>query len=117
MNLELDIWSKLTRVVVFLVLVAGVLGVALWYRPLIKNNEELRKRILDLEAQVHRGEKENRKLETTINALQRDPATVERVVRERLNWARPGETVVRFEQLPVSRPTLGLNRLSGNQPN
>ena len=43
-NVDLGIWSKLTRVVIFLLLAAGLLGVALWYFPLIKQNERMRKR-------------------------------------------------------------------------
>ena len=103
MNVDLGIWSRLSRIVVFLLLVAGFIGVAIWYKPLIEHNERLRKRIYELEAQVQREDMENRKLEETIKALQRDPQTVERVVREKLNWAKPGETVIRFEE-PQARP-------------
>src|SRR5262245_31550052 len=98
MNVDLGIWSRLSRVVIFLLLVAGLIGVAVWYHPLIKHNEALRKRIFDLEAQVQREEQENRKLETAIKAMQTDPRTVERAAREKLNWAKPGETVIRFDE-------------------
>jgi len=98
MNVDLDIWSRLSRVVIFLLLLTGLVGVAVWYRPLIKHNEALRKKIFDLEAQVQREEQENRRLEAAIKAMQTDPRTVERVAREKLNWARPGETVIRFEE-------------------
>lgn len=104
MNVDLGIWSRLSRVAVFLLVVAGLIGVALWYHPLIKHNERLRKKIFDLEAQVQREEQENRKWEATIKALQTDPRTVERVAREKLNWARPGETVIRFEESPRGLP-------------
>ena len=98
MNVDLGIWSRLSRVAIFLLLVSGLVGVAVWYRPLINNNEKLRKRILDLEAQALRGEQENRKLDAAIKAMQTDPRTVERAAREKLTWARPGETVIRFEE-------------------
>jgi cell division protein FtsB len=100
MNVDLGIWSRLSRVVIFLLLLAGLIGVAVWYRPLIKHNEALRKRIFDLETQVQREEQDNRKLEAAIKAIQTDPRTVERVAREKLNWAKPGETVIRFEEPP-----------------
>ena len=103
MNVDLGIWSKLTRGVIVLLLVAGALGVAKWYQPLIRNNEALRKRILELEAHVQREELQNRKLEAAIHALQQDPKAVERIVRERLNWAKPGETVIRFDEPSPNR--------------
>jgi cell division protein FtsB len=113
MNVDLGIWSRLSRVVIFLLLLAGFIGVGVWYYPLIKNNERLRKRIFDLEQQLQREEKENRKLEGAIIAIQTDPRTVERVVREKLNWARPGETVIRFEEPPKPSPAKVDNQSAG----
>jgi cell division protein FtsB len=110
MNVDLGIWSKLSRFVVFLLVLAGLIGVAVWYHPLIKHNEALRKRILDLEAQVHREELENRRLEAAIKALQQDPRTVERAAREKLNWARPGETIIRFEETQTAGSPRNLPR-------
>ena len=46
MNVDLGIWSKLTRVVIFLLLLAAILAVAVWYLPLIKQNERMRKEIV-----------------------------------------------------------------------
>ena len=42
MKVDLGIWDKLTRTVIFLVFVAGILLVAIWYLPLIKQIEERR---------------------------------------------------------------------------
>jgi cell division protein FtsB len=36
-------------------------------------------------------------LKASIDAMQNDPKTVERLARERLGWAKPGEVVVRFQ--------------------
>jgi hypothetical protein len=49
MNVDLGIWSKLTRMVIFLFALAGVLLVAVWVLPLIKQNERMRQQILRLE--------------------------------------------------------------------
>lgn len=100
----------MNRLVVFLVVIAAMIGSYLWYRPLVRHNEAYRKRIMELETQVRREEMENRRLESHIHALQHDPATVEREVRQQLNWARPDETVVRFERLPPARPVIGWGR-------
>jgi len=97
MNVDLGIWKILTRVVMFLIFVAVILGIAFWYLPLIQQNERMRKEVLRLEAQVQRDEATNKLLKASIEALRNDPKAVERLARERLGYAKPGEVVVRFE--------------------
>src|SRR2546425_8688114 len=96
MHVDLGIWTKLTRLIILLLCVAGVLGVAVWYFPLIKQNERMRRQILRLDAQIARSEEGNRQLKSAIDALKYDPKAVERLARERLGYARPDETVIRF---------------------
>jgi cell division protein FtsL len=95
-NVNLGIWDKLTKLIVTLLLLAAVLGVALWYFPLIRHNERLRKEILSLEAEIRKEEESLKKLKASIDALG-DPRTVERLAREKLSYAKPGETIIRFE--------------------
>jgi hypothetical protein len=97
MNADLGIWNKLTRVVVFLLFVALLLGVGVWYLPLIKENERMRKNILVYDNKIQKEEDIGKQLRNRIEALRRDPKTVERVIRETVGLAKPGETVVRFE--------------------
>ena len=97
MKVDLNIWDKLTRVVIFLLFVAGILLVAIWYLPLIGQNERMRKEILRLESLSQKEEETGKQLTTSINALRRDPKTVERLARERLGYAKTGEIVIRFE--------------------
>jgi cell division protein FtsB len=97
MNVNVGIWSKLTRAVVFLLFLAGVLAIAVCYVPPIKRNERMRKEVLRLDSQVQKEEETARQLKADINALSTDPKAVERLVREQLGYAKPGETVVRFE--------------------
>ena len=97
MNVDLGIWKILTRVVMFLIFVAVIMGIAFWYLPLIQQNERMRKEVLRLEAQVQRDEETNKLLKASIDALRNDPKAVERLARERLGYAKPGETVIRFE--------------------
>ncbi len=104
MNVDVGIWSKLTRAVIFLLFLAGVLGVAVWYLPPIQQNERMRKEILRLDAQIQKEEEANRHLLTAINAL-KDPRAVERLAREQLGYAKPGETVIRFEAPATNPPT------------
>jgi len=107
MNVDLGIWSKLTKVVVGLVVLAFLLLIGMCYLPLIHQNERMRREILRLDAQLQKEEEKSRELKTEIEALRNDPKTVERLTREKLGYARPDETVVRFEPAvtnPPSRP-------------
>jgi cell division protein FtsB len=97
MKVDLGIWDKLTRMVIFLVFVAGILLVAIWYLPLIQQNERYRREILRLDTLVQKEEETGKQLRTSIDALRFDPKAVERLARERLGYAKPGETVIRFE--------------------
>lgn len=96
LNATLTIWDKLTRVVVFLLLIAAILGIALWYSPVIEQNERMRKRRLELDSKIEKEVETAKKLDASIKALQ-DPRTVERLAREKFSYAKPGETVIHFE--------------------
>lgn len=100
-DVNLGIWDKLTKVVIFLILLAIVLAVAIWYLPLIQQNERMRKEILRLTTQIQQNEETTRQLKASIDALRSDPQAVERLAREKFGYARPGETVIRFEE-PVT---------------
>lgn len=97
MNLEDGLWNKLSGVVLVLLLVAGLLGVAVWYLPNIRQNERMGQAVQRLDDQLRKEEETSRQLKSSIDAL-RDPRAVERLAREKLGYARPGETVIRFEE-------------------
>lgn len=103
MNVEIGIWQKLTKVVVFLLIVAGLLAVVVWYLPLIRHNEGMRREILRIDGKVKEEEEKSKRLKAEIDAIRTDPKTVERLARERMSYARSNETVIRFE--PVHRGT------------
>ena len=103
MNVEPGIWGKLTRVAIFLVLVAGVLLIGVWYLPLIKQNERMRKEVLRLDMQIQKEDASAKQLKTSIDSLRNDPKAVERLAREKLGYAKPGETVIRFEEPATNR--------------
>ncbi len=104
MNVDLGIWGKLTRVAIFLLFIAGLLAVAVWYLPLIQQNERMRKRILALDMQIQAADETGKQLRGSIDALRHDPKAVERLARERLGYARPGETVIRFDTPATNLP-------------
>ena len=97
MTVNLGIWDKLTRVVIFLLFIAGLLGVFFWYLPLIEQNQRYRKHILSLDMKIQEQERFARQLKQAIDAVQNDPRTLERLARERLGYARTNEVVIRFE--------------------
>lgn len=106
MNVEDSIWDKLTRVVIGLLLLAGLLGVGVLYLPLIRQNENYRKRVLELDLKVQREMETKRQYSAAIEALNNDPKAVERLAREKLGYAKPGETVIKFETVATNRTAL-----------
>jgi cell division protein FtsB len=104
MKVDLSIWDKLTRVVIFLLFIAGILLVAFWYLPLIQTNERYRKEILRLDTLIQKEKENGRQLETSIKALSHDPKAVERLARETFGYAKTGEVVIRFEEPRTSNP-------------
>jgi cell division protein DivIC len=96
-QVDLGIWSKLTKVVVGLVVLAVLLLIGLCYLPVIHENERMRRQNMIYEDQIQKEEARSRELQAQLDALLHDPKTVERLTREKLGYARPDETVVRFE--------------------
>lgn len=97
MNVNLGIWSRLTSIVLVLVVIAVLLLIGTCYLPVIRENERMEAQILKLEAQVQAEEEKSKTLQSQIDALQNDPKTVERLTREKLGYAKPDETVIYFE--------------------
>lgn len=98
MKVNLGIWGKLNRLVFILLGISGLIAIFIWYRPVIEQNQRMRQEVLRLQTERQKQEKQNRELEISIDALKKDPKTVERMAREKLGYARPGETVIYFEQ-------------------
>lgn len=97
MNVDVGIWSRLTKCVICLFVLAGVGFVAVWYFPLIQQNERMRKEIRRLDTQIQKEDGSAKQMKGDLNALYNDPKTVERLARQKLGYAKPGETVIRFE--------------------
>ena len=97
-KVDLGIWSTLNRLIVLLLMIAAILAVAVWYIPVIEHNEKMRREIYRLQARISEEEETARKLDISIRNLRTDPKSVERAVREKLGYAKPGETVFFFDQ-------------------
>jgi cell division protein FtsB len=99
-NVTCSIWDKLTRLVMALLVIAAVLGIIVWYEPVVQENQRMREEKFALEKKIETETKTAKKLETQLRSFQ-NPALertlVERLARERLSYAKPGENVVHFE--------------------
>ena len=101
MKVDLGIWSKLTQAVVVLVVLAILILIGMTYLPLIRENERMRAKMDRLDAELQQQELISKQLKAEIEALANDPKTVERLVREKLGYAKPDETVIHFEPSPA----------------
>ena len=96
-DVNLGIWSKLTKIVVGLVVLAVLMLIGMCYLPLINQNERMRAENLRLRTELQKESDKSKQLQAQIDALNDDPKTVDRLTREKLGYAKPDETVVRFE--------------------
>lgn len=94
----LGMWNLFVWMAMGLLLLAGVFLVWFWYMPVIQKNERMQREIIALEKEKAREQKESRQLEESINALQTDRETSERLARETLGYAGADENVARFEE-------------------
>lgn len=99
-QVDLGIWQRLTHLVIGLIVLACLLGVFFWYLPVFQQNERMREQILVLQNQVKAEEQKHNVLEAAVRNLRDDPKTVERLAREKLGYAKPGETVIYFSPAP-----------------
>jgi hypothetical protein len=97
MRVNLGIWDQLTRLVLFLLFLAGLLGLFFWYLPNIQTNERYRRASLLLDGKIAEQERIARQLKAQTDAVLNDPRTLERLAREKLGWAKSNETVIVFE--------------------
>ena len=87
---------KLTKLVLCLIVVAVLVGVYLWYLPPIRQNERMRKEVLRLDVEIAKQEALAKETRDAIDAM-RDPKVIERIARDKLGYAKIGETVIHFE--------------------
>jgi cell division protein FtsB len=104
MNAGQSIWDNLFRLVLTLLVLASLMAIFLWYQPVIQENQHLRRYELELERKIDKETDTAKKLDADLRALQ-SPTTIERLARERLSYAKPGENVIHFDPPPGSSQT------------
>src|SRR5436309_7645702 len=95
------VWSKIQSLgfLVFVGIVASGIGLLL-FLPLLQRRHAMQTEMQRLDAEIIRQETLERQQKQEIEALKTDPAYVERTARNKLNLARPNETIFRFEPTP-----------------
>ena len=93
--------KKAATLASIIVLIALVVGSLFGDRGILQLLRQ-RQRAAELAREIDQLREENRLLALEIEALKRDPEAVERLAREQLGLARPGETVFLLRDAPVS---------------
>ena len=100
-RLRLDYgWSSiLIKVAYILFFLAAVAGLAYYYIPLIKKSRAFEHELEAKQLALKQEEELNTRLKREIELLKKDPEYVEKVVRDKLGYAREEETIYRFKSL------------------
>jgi len=62
------------------------------------------KQAADLQKEINRLNEENHQMQDRVKALKTDPATIERIAREEMGLARPGEYIFKTSPKPAEAP-------------
>lgn len=93
MTLRRSVVAFYALLFVALTLFAGLFFLRTWGEVAALESQELESRQRLVEMRAHLAHQEER-----LQRLRSDPVFVERVIREKLGYARPEETVYRFER-------------------
>jgi cell division protein FtsB len=96
---ELSLRRKAAALASFLALIALVVGSLFGDRGMLHLINQ-RERAERLQAEIQELRAENGRIASEIEALRRDPRAIERIAREELGLARPGETVFVIREEP-----------------
>ncbi len=98
-----NVWLRLQSLGFFIFAGVVVVGLVLLYVPLVQQQRALQQELRRLEQELARQEAVERQHRIEIEALKTDREFVERTARDKLNLARPNETIFRFEP-PTNTP-------------
>ena len=100
MDLHVRVWTKVQSLGFFVFAAVVACGVGLLFLPLVRRSHSMQQELLRLDREIARQDAIEKQQKTEIEALKIDPTFVERTARNKLNLARPGETIFRFEPTP-----------------
>ncbi len=105
MDLHVRVWTKVQSLGFFVFAAVVACGIGLLFLPLVRQSRGMQEELTRLDGEISRQEALEKQQKTEIEALKTDAAFVERTARNKLNLARPGETIFRFEPTPSSPPS------------
>lgn len=92
----MNFW-KFTQRICLIAIVALVVGIVLrLFLPLLDRQKVLRAQEETLRQDIQREAEQLRLLKLKQEKLKEDPRFIEKIAREDLNYAKPGETIFRF---------------------
>lgn len=92
----MNFWRNLYRVFLVLAFLLAVVIAVRFFVPKFQEEQRLRRRLEEARADVQRTAETLRQLKLKQERLREDPRYVEKIAREELGYAKPGETVFRF---------------------
>ena len=105
-------WSRWDQLVVAVLAATLLVALVFMFLPLMRQRRSMELQLQKFERELQASETQVQQLHREISALQTDAAYIERVARDKLNLAAPGETLYQFDQqLPAqSQNKLGHSR-------
>lgn len=92
----MTVWSLIYRVSAGILVALVCIGLVWLFYPKFRRMNDLSHRKDQLEQEIREQEELLRHLRTKQERLMSDPRFVEKIAREELGWAKPGEVVFRF---------------------
>ena len=92
----MNFWKFIQRICLIASVLLLILIVLKLFLPLIEQQKELRARADEVRQDIQREAEQLRMLKMKQEKLQEDPRFIEKIAREDLGYAKPGETVFRF---------------------
>jgi cell division protein FtsL len=112
----MSVWVLIYRVSAGLVVAVGLIMLASVYYPKFKQIRDFNQKQIQLEEEIRRDEEVLRHLRLKQQKLLNDPRFVEKIAREELGMAKPGETVFRFVDDPTPlEPRTGATSRAGQR--
>ena len=97
----MSIWVLIHRISAALIIGVAVVWVGALFYPQFRQMRDLNSRQLQLEEEIRRDEETLQHLRAKQQRLMNDPRYVEKIAREELGLAKPGETVFKFVDDPT----------------
>ena len=92
----MNVWKFIQRICLIAIVLLLVVIVWKLFLPQIDRQKEMRAQEAEVRKDIQREAEELRVLKQKQEKLQEDPRFIEKIAREDLGYAKPGETVFRF---------------------